>query len=380
MANGLFGPTPAQVQQAMADERLARAQLLSNLPLGSGGAIAGQLFGTAVNNALGIQDPRLREAQAMQEVQAEVEALGATPGTQRFTQAVTEGFQRRGLGDMAIRANTQARQLEKQDLEVQKLRQETRPQGLDPIALQFRADALQAANVNPAIANAALLDEKLFRSVIQEATKDRSTDLMRNFDAVRSNPAFGDWIDRRDKNKATSIKVSNFYTKPLGNDASNWRDRDGNQASAGDTPAEAAQKGFQPLTKERQAQLTQQVKAATGKQISIEQAGPVLQAYTELLRSGGIKDIGELKQLEGAAAFALARLRDPTGRLTDAEVDLAKRDLPGLISRATGQLEGRIRGLQTETGVQLAPQQAGDLKDVDQMTEEELLRELNSGG
>ena len=143
MANGpqgLFGPTPAQVRQSMADERLQRAALLSQLPLGSGGAIAGQLFGQAAQNLLGVQDPRLREAQATQEVQREIESMGLQPGTRRFTDAVTQAFQRRGLGDMAVRANIVARQIERQDLQTEKLRQELRP--VDTAATERRNFAL----------------------------------------------------------------------------------------------------------------------------------------------------------------------------------------------------------------------------------------------
>ena len=119
MANGLFGPTPAEIQASMADERLQRAALLSNIPIGGlGGAIAGQLFGQAANTLLGAQDPRLTEATALQEIEQEVNARGLQPGTREFTEFTVNALRMRGLERKAMEASILGRQLEGQEAQV----------------------------------------------------------------------------------------------------------------------------------------------------------------------------------------------------------------------------------------------------------------------
>lgn len=364
MANGIFGPTPSQIQQAMSDERLARANLISQMPLGSGGAIAGQLFGQAAGNLLGAQDPRLREAQATQEVQQEIAELGLRPGTQRFTEEVTQRFRNRGLEELAIRANIAARQVEQQELQTEQLRQDVRP--ADPRALQQRAQTFVLAGGDPNLALSVAQDPELFRSQLNQLTKPRDVPSQIQAYQLAVGQGFqGTFLDYQKQLKragASSVKV-NIGDKPLSiTDLQRIRDPSGRPLPPGTTPNQAAQAvasgQAQVLAPEEQAARTKQQTEAASKQAARETAGPVLQAYINAIRNPEISlaGFGEREQLEAGAAEALARLRQPTGILTDQDITRARSSLPGIGSKVTRAFEGRVKGLEKEIGISLSEQ------------------------
>jgi len=334
------------------------------MPLGSGGAIAGQLFGQAAGNLLGAEDPRLREAQATQEVQQEIAQLGLRPGTRRFTEEVTQRFRARGLEDLAIKANISARQIEQQELQNEKLRQDTTT--TDPNAIQSRAQAFVLAGGDPNIAVSVAQDAKLFRSQINQLTKPRDVPSQIQAYQLAVGQGFqGTFLDYQKQLKragASSVKVS-VGDKPLSiTDLQRIRDGSGRPLPPGTTPNQAAAAvaagTHQVLAPEQQAARTKRETERVSKQAARESAGPVLQAYINAVRNPelSLAGFGEREQLEAGAAEALARLRQPTGILTDEDINRARRALPGIGSKVTRAFEGRVKALEKETGIGLAEQ------------------------
>lgn len=117
----IFGfPTPQEVQQ----QRFQQAvQLFSQAAPGVAPAVAaGQGFGRAAGGLLGLEDPQIERARRLQQVAQEVDQAGLAPGGQGYVQEVARRLRARGLNAEAMMVESRGSELEKQALEMDKLR------------------------------------------------------------------------------------------------------------------------------------------------------------------------------------------------------------------------------------------------------------------
>ncbi len=135
----------------------------------------------------------------------------------------------------------------------------------------------------------------------------------------------------------------------------------------------------------------QRAKAETEKQIGMEQARPVMETYltsleglSDALASGDLNAISaaefRITAQRGQAGEALARLRQPTGILTDEDIGRALRDIPSPLSIRNALSGGRAFRTQMEAFREIIgldqPGQAGFNPDT--ASEEELDAFLNA--
>lgn len=144
MADGIFGTTPGQVQQALAAERLGQAQIFGTLNASGRGALVGSLFGSAFG-----EDPRLRQARDLQAISQDMAARGLTPGTPEYTKAIVPAIQAKLGTQAALEAHKMALAAEERQIKIQGLRGPatsrsglvkalTKRVGMDPdVAIEF---------------------------------------------------------------------------------------------------------------------------------------------------------------------------------------------------------------------------------------------------
>lgn len=117
MAEGLFGPTPEEIQSAVRAQGQKLAFDYAQLPAGRVGvaamANAGQNFGQAAQAALGYQDPAVKRAMLMEDARKEVDGAGLdlVNNPEEYTAAVAQALMKRGLHDEALRAVTMGQEL-----------------------------------------------------------------------------------------------------------------------------------------------------------------------------------------------------------------------------------------------------------------------------
>ena len=186
MADGIFGPTPEAIQRAIANERMQFAQTAGQLPLGTlPGVMGGFALADAIGDISGFQDPRLRRAQTLQQLQRETSAQGLNPGTREFTDFAVQ--RARALGDegLAIEIFQLGNQLEQESLATQKARRELEP--VDNSALlDARARALSSMGVDAATIPAIAADDETFKSIISARLKPAErTALQKNYEQAK---------------------------------------------------------------------------------------------------------------------------------------------------------------------------------------------------
>lgn len=180
MANGIFGLTPGDVRAALERERLTSAQMIGQMGATGRGALLGGILGQGFRGP----DPRLRQAQALEQINQELTALGLEPGDPRFTAELVPRVRARlGLGP-ALQAQQMALQAEQQQQAVRALRTAPEAQRRTLERLGYAPDEaaeLEAAGIGKEVAKARL-------------TRDQLTPLMRNVmaatGAAPGTPAF----------------------------------------------------------------------------------------------------------------------------------------------------------------------------------------------
>jgi len=388
MAEGIFGPTPAAIQQAQADERLQRAAVIGNLPLGGfGGAIAGQLAGQAFGQAAGIEDPRLRQAQTMQEVQAQMASSGLQPGSREYTQQVTQLFRNAGQEDLAVQAHTLGTQLEQQSLGVDKQRAEL--QGPDPQQVPRNFEMLLQFGLPEQQAQFVAQNQKLTDEAVKQALKGRpQPELLRIAQFMHP----GDVQQQRRFVKNVKLKPGASVNVNVGGKAltpaerNSIRTADGKPLPPGTTVDEAnrrLQSGeAQQVSPEEAAAITRQATDQAMVQRSATEASNsinALQSIGQKLSLGSALSPSDRRAYSAArtrAAKAFAQLRNPPG--TEASGQAEERllsVLPDLNTAvvAPGALQAGIQTLQAEVaqrtgGAQAAPQTgAGQVIDFSQL-------------
>lgn len=112
MANGLFGPSPAEIQAQIQADQQAQAMAMASLPRGRmgvyRGAMAGIQAGQGLGQLFGLQDPRLQQAQAIQQIKMQADQSGFAPGTPEYFRVASQLFQDANMPDMSIEAMNQA--------------------------------------------------------------------------------------------------------------------------------------------------------------------------------------------------------------------------------------------------------------------------------
>lgn len=118
----LFGPNPAEVSEARADQTQANGFNWANLPAGRGGvaaaAMAGTNLGRGIGEATGIyQDPAMQKARLMEEAKMEVDSSGVSLLTDpnAYYEAAYNALQKRGLQDEAMNVRNLMRAESMQD-------------------------------------------------------------------------------------------------------------------------------------------------------------------------------------------------------------------------------------------------------------------------
>jgi len=339
---GLFGPPPERIQQAMADERIARAAAIGNIPLGGfGGAIAGQLAGQAIGDIAGIQDPRLRQAQTMQDVQQQMLASGLSPGTPEYTQAVTQAFRAAGQEDLAVQAFTLGRQLEEQSLETEGRRLELRG---DPGAVPRRARALVLAGADPEFAALIAPDEKAFREQLKALAPKDPPAQIQAYALARQQGYDGSFLDYQKELRragASSVKVS-VGDKPLSiSDLQRIRTASGAPLPPGTTPNQAAEAVATGqavvLTPEQQAAQTTLANERAKQQTAFGTAAKAIEDMRALTRSLSAADVvtpAQRRRFQAAAdrvGKAMAQARNPPGtEASEAAAQAVSRNLGGI--------------------------------------------------
>lgn len=126
MAEGLFGPTPEEIQSAVRAQGQKLAFDYAQLPAGRVGvaamANAGQNFGQAAQAALGYQDPAVKRAMLMDDARKEIDGMGIdlVENPEEYTSAVAQALMKRGLHDEALRAVTMGQELMYKKAQMQK--------------------------------------------------------------------------------------------------------------------------------------------------------------------------------------------------------------------------------------------------------------------
>ena len=120
---GIFGGTPAAVRQQMIAEQLGQANMIGNLGFGGRGALAGLQVGQGIGGILGApEDPRLAQAQKLQQLEQEAAQAGLEPGTQEFTRWVVPRVTAAAGQQAGIQAFQMASELEAQRAELEGIR------------------------------------------------------------------------------------------------------------------------------------------------------------------------------------------------------------------------------------------------------------------
>lgn len=120
---GIFGDTPAAIRQQMMDDQLGQANFIGNMGFGGRGALAGLQIGQGVGGILGAtEDPRLAQAQKLQQLEQEAAQAGLEPGTPEFTQWVVPRVTAAAGQQAGIQAFQMASQLEAQRAELEGIR------------------------------------------------------------------------------------------------------------------------------------------------------------------------------------------------------------------------------------------------------------------
>ena len=169
---GLFGPSVREVQQAAQIRRLQQAQMLGSLGPGGHGALAGLNLASGIGGLFGVGgDPAVGQAQEMSRIQQELAQSGMRPGTPQYTQALTSRVRMRLGESAAVQVWQQATELEKQRLDVAKMRAQFAP--VDPRTVQLRMRTLSANGITGAEAELAATNSKLFSATMEDVRAGR---------------------------------------------------------------------------------------------------------------------------------------------------------------------------------------------------------------
>jgi len=322
---GIFGPTPYAVRQAQINERLQQAHTIGSLSPGGHGALAGGAFGRAAGALFGqAQDPRLKQAQTLQDIEAEMSQMGLEPGTPEFTKTLGQLMMTRMGPAAAAQAVSMARQLEIQRAEVDAIRNPP-----EVAAARGRARALQEfAGMSPAAAEILAPMKEVSDAVLKGALSPAEVDakVRQALFATDNNIAAARRLVAKDFEKAPGVYI--------------------------DQRSKLANIRDEVLTREG-------AKAEAGKKISLENAGPVLKEYVELLKNpppmtdfgAMVQWLADVKAKEGTAGQAYARLANPTGIVTDKDVEQAIKNLPGIGNYAKRNIASSIESLEAFTGM-----------------------------
>ena len=355
MADGLFGNAADVGRMAVIQDRLRRAQILGSLGPGGHGALAGAHLGGALTGLFGGQNPMLTQQMRLQQIGQDMEAQGLEPGSPGFSQQVFRRMLAAGFTQQdALAAFLQAQEAERGAADIAKARG-----GIaNPQAIQMRFRALLAAGIPESSAMVLAQDSKQTadalrdqRAARQESQKARSLrDLLQNPDLMALEM-------RLRRAGATSITLGDKPAAKADRDLVTLPD--GSPVPVDTTPSDivaGVEAGTLIQKTPAQAKADElRLKKEVEKDISREQAAPILRQYINALRAGNRSFV---LANQNKAGVAYARLRNPTGIVTDQDVNQAIRDLPGLASREATRiginlLEDSIKGIEAETGIAL---------------------------
>lgn len=373
MANGLFGNMAAVAAQNQIHNRLNQAQLIGSLGPAGHGALAGLRAGGAINSLFGVQDPALAQAASLQQIGQEMESAGIEPGTPGFARQVYSRMLAAGFApEQALKAFQQALNAEKTATDIA----QTRASAPNPQMMQARANALMRMAQNagrPMDAQTAIVlsqgKESFNQAVARLRKPAKEPDKVQTLRALLADPEL---MEAERKLRASGAIRLNLGDKPAAKaDRDLVTNLDGSPVSVNTTPndiVEGVASGV--LIQKTPGQVAAEnlrLKRGVEADISRERAEPILRAYIKALREG---DTAFVLANQTKAGQAYARLRNPTGIVTDQDVALAVKDLPGLGSQAAdalgaGLTEQSIRGIEAETGMRFGGerQQSGRFRE-----------------
>ena len=333
---GIFGDTPAAVRQQMIAEQLGQANMIGNLGFGGRGALAGLQVGQGIGGILGApEDPRLAQAQKLQQLEQEAAQAGLEPGTQEFTRWVVPRVTAAAGQQAGIQAFQMASELEAQRAELEGIR--GAPQAAQA-QTERRVRTLTAAGIPPQQAFDISQNDKAYEKIVTDRFKVEGKPIsLREFELSQIIPGYREHLVEQKRAGATTVKVDNYYAKPLGKDATVYRNAAGEAAPATLTASQAADQGFAPITAEQQAALTKQATAdvantAESKELTTagERALDVVQGIS-LSSVISPRQRGQWGLVMGRLAKAAAQKRNPGD--AEAAADAERRlldDLPGI--------------------------------------------------
>lgn len=329
MANGLFGSSDA-VRAALAQQRLGNAQLIGNLGPGGLGALGGLMAGEGVGQLFGGVNPALRRAQKLEQIGADMEAAGLEPDNPDFAREVYRRMISGGFSQQeALAAFQQAQQATSGAIDLERKANPVDRRGNLARSLVALGEDPEVAMILSQTPKAAMERIKVLAKPEKE---DKGTTDQQNFAAAQRDPAFAEYLEAKRRQGATRVRVENFYGKPLGKDARDYVDAQGNQPSPDMTASDAAAEGFRPMTRAEEAAATEQARKAVGEGKEREEVRGAVAQLNRVLSEASAADV--------ANPFSSARDRYKlaAGRLAKAE---AQRRNPG-DAEAAGQAEDRI--------------------------------------
>ena len=167
----IFGQSSGEIRNAILREQLGQAQIIGLSGSAGRGAVVGGILGRALQG----EDPRLRQARALEEINEELTGRGLEPGKPGFRQALVPMVRQRVGLQAAMQANQMALQAEQQEMALQALQQGPGASSRTLQRLGFTAE--EAADIAS--------DPELSRKVINARLKPREkTILVRNLSAA----------------------------------------------------------------------------------------------------------------------------------------------------------------------------------------------------
>jgi hypothetical protein len=292
----------------LARERITNAGLIGNLSPGGHGALAGGLFGQALTGG----DPRLKQAQALEEISQELSSMGLNPGDPEFTkQLVPRVRARLGIGQ-ALEAHKMALKAESDQNSVRAIREG--PGAAVRSLMRLGFPEAQAVDLSQ--------DLELSRDVIKARLKPPQMDaLVRQAQFALPDNLEGQRKIVADvltaKAQGQSVTVNNFASQALGSNAAKWRNLDGTPVNPILTPAQASAQGARPITA---AEDAAEKKAATLAQAQkteateVENSARSLLEVVEKMGVGSVLSFSDRNAYDrriGRLAKAVAQLRNP---------------------------------------------------------------------